>query len=143
MRQRESCLHQVSEKPNNNYFSINYVKETPLLPDLWKILGMVGKWNSGLCCLTMTAQSTKIWPLRMFCWILNRLRGRKFGQCADWYVIPVIVNILFVLALARNVKDVHCEILYSTYMYFEWNTELYFIDKLHVGTSLSDFNLKK
>ena len=58
--------HRVSEKPNNNYFSINYVKETPLLHHLWKILGMIGKWNSGLCCLTMTAQSTKIWPLRMF-----------------------------------------------------------------------------
>ncbi len=24
-------LHRVSKKPNNNYFSVNYVKETPLL----------------------------------------------------------------------------------------------------------------
>ncbi len=48
---------------------------------------MVGRWNSGLCCLTVTAQSTKLWPLRMFCWILIRRRGRNFGRCADWYVI--------------------------------------------------------
>ena len=55
--------HRVSEKTNNNYFSINYVKEMPLsclLPDLRKILGMIGKQNSGLCCLKMTTQWTKI-----------------------------------------------------------------------------------
>ncbi len=80
-------LLQVPEKPNNNYFSVNYVKEPTLLPDLWKILGMIGKWNSGLCCLTMTAQLTKIWPLCMFCWILIQRRGRNVGRCTDWYVI--------------------------------------------------------
>ena len=32
-------LHGVSEKPNSNYFSLNYVKEMSLLPDLRKILG--------------------------------------------------------------------------------------------------------
>ena len=80
-------LHRVSEKPNNNYFSVKYVKGTPLLADLWKILRMVGEWNSGLCCLTMTTQSIEVWPLSIFCWILIRLRGRNFGRCEDWYVI--------------------------------------------------------
>ena len=79
--------HRVSEKPNNNYFSVNYVKEMPLLRDLWKIWGMIGKWNSSLCCLTTTALSTKIWSLHMFCLILIRPRGRNFGRCADWCVI--------------------------------------------------------
>ena len=33
MGQRETCFtSRVSKKLNNNYFSVNYVKETPLLP---------------------------------------------------------------------------------------------------------------
>ncbi len=83
-------LHQVSENPNNNYFSVNYVKVAPLVLDLWKILGMVGKWDSGLCCLTMTVQLAKIWPMCMFCWILTQRRGRNFGRCTDWYVIIIL-----------------------------------------------------
>ncbi len=32
MGQRETCFTSSVEKPYNNYFSVNYVKETPFLP---------------------------------------------------------------------------------------------------------------
>ncbi len=62
----------VSKNPNNNYFSVIYFKGTALLAivllHLRKLLGKVGKWNSGMCCLTIPMQSTKICSLCRIGW---------------------------------------------------------------------------
>ena len=80
-------LHRVSKKPNNNYFSVNYVKETPLLPLFVINIGYSRQVEQRSVLSDNDSTVDQIWLLRMFCLILIRRRGRNVGRCADWYVI--------------------------------------------------------
>ena len=39
-RRRNRDASRASKKLNSNYFTVNYVKQTPLLPYLWKNIGL-------------------------------------------------------------------------------------------------------